>query len=60
MILYTNFRSQNVRKVDIECKFSTVVSIDFLHVYESKYCLQVYLENCRHKNSSTETQKLSG
>ena len=24
----------------------TVISIDSLFVYESKYCLQVYLDNC--------------
>ena len=31
---------------DIECKFFTVISFDSLLVYENKYYLQVYLDNC--------------
>ena len=31
---------------DIECGSSTVISINSLLVYENKYYLQVYLDNC--------------
>ena len=34
---------------DIECESSTVISIDSLLVYENKYYLQVYLDNCVYK-----------
>ena len=34
---------------DIECESFTVVSIDSFLVYENKYLLQVYLDNCAHK-----------
>ena len=34
---------------DIECESFTVISIDSLFVYESKYYLQVYLDNCPYK-----------
>ena len=33
-------------KVDIELKFFTAISIDFLLVDRNKYCLQVYSKNC--------------
>ena len=34
---------------DIEWKSFTVISIDFLLVYDNKYYLQVYLDNCAYK-----------
>ena len=34
---------------DIECDFFTVISIDSLPVYNSKYYLPVYLDNCTYK-----------
>ena len=34
---------------DIECESFTVISIDSLLVYENKYYLQVYLDNCFYK-----------
>ena len=34
---------------NIECKSFTIISIDSLLVYESKYYLQVYLDNCAYK-----------
>ena len=37
--VYTNFRALNVPEHDIECKSFTVISIDSLLVYESKYYL---------------------
>ena len=47
--VYTNFRELNVPEDDIECEYSTVISIDFLLVYENKYYVQVYLDNCAYK-----------
>ena len=34
---------------DIECELFTVISIDPLLVYEKKYYLQVYLDNCAYE-----------
>ena len=34
---------------DIECKSFTVISIDYLLVYNKKYYLKVYLDNCAYK-----------
>ena len=45
----TNFRGLNVPEDDIECESFTVISIDSLLVYKSKYYLQVYLDNCAYK-----------
>ena len=39
--VHTNIRVLNVPEDDI--------SIEFLHVYENKYYLQVYLDNCAFK-----------
>ena len=39
----------NVPEDDIECVSVTAISIDFLLVYENKYYLHVYLENCVYK-----------
>ena len=47
--VYTNFRGLNVPEDDIECESFTVISIDSLLVYENKYYLQVYLDNCAYK-----------
>ena len=43
---YTNFRGLNVPEDDIECQFFTVISIDSLLVYNNKYYLQIYSDNC--------------
>ena len=43
---YTNL---NVPEDDIECEVFTVISIDSLLVYENKYYLQVYSDNCDYK-----------
>ena len=45
----TNCRVLNVPEDDIECGSFTVISIDSLFVYEKKYYLQVYLDNCSYK-----------
>ena len=47
--VYTNVCALNVPQDDIECKYFTVISIDSLLVYENKYNLQVYLDNCAYK-----------
>ena len=47
--VYTNFRGLNMPKYDIECEYFTVISVDSLLVYENKYYLQVYLDNCAYK-----------
>ena len=47
--VYTNVCGLNVPEDDIKCESFTVISIDYLLVYESKYNLQVYLGNCAYK-----------
>ena len=44
-----NFRGFNVPEDDIERESFTVISIDSLLVYENKYYLQAYLDNCAYK-----------
>ena len=46
---YTTFRSLNVTDACIECESFTVISIDSLCIYENKYYLQFYLDNCPSK-----------
>ena len=36
-------------KDGVECESFTVISIDSLVIYENKYYLQVYLDNCAYK-----------
>ena len=43
---FTIFRGLNVTEDAIECESFTVISIDFLLIYDKKYYLQVYLDNC--------------
>ena len=38
----------------VECEFFTMISINYLLVYESKYYLLVYLDNCAYKIVDTE------
>ena len=47
--VYTYFRDLNVPKDDIECESFTVISTDSLLVYNKKYYLQVFLDNCAYK-----------
>ena len=47
--VYTNFRGLNVPEYDIECESLAVIFIDSLVVYDKKYYLQVYLDNCAYK-----------
>ena len=42
--VYTNFRGLNVPEYNTEYECFTVVSIDFLLVYEKKNYLQMYLK----------------
>ena len=41
--VYTNFRGLKVTDDDIEYEYFTVISIDFLRVFENKYYLQINL-----------------
>ena len=44
--VYTNFCGLNVPEYYIECESFTAISTDSLLVYENKYYLQVYSDNC--------------
>ena len=47
--VYANFRALHLSENDVEYESFTVISIDFLLVYESKYYLKLYLDNCPYK-----------
>ena len=47
--VYTNLCGLNVPEDDIECESFTFISVDSLHVYDNKYYLQVYLDNCAYE-----------
>ena len=47
--IYINFRGLNVPKDSVECKSFIIISIYSLLVYENKFYLQVYLDNCTSK-----------
>ena len=47
--VYNNFWGLNVPEDDQECELFTGISIDSLLVYENKYYLEVYLDNCAYK-----------
>ena len=47
--VYTNFHGVNVPEDDVECESFTVISIDSLLIYENKYYLQIYLDNCAYE-----------
>ena len=47
--IYTNFRGLNMSEDDIECESFTLISVDSLLIYENKYYLQVYLNNCAYE-----------
>ena len=49
--VYTNFLED-----DIECESFTVISIDSLLVYDNKYYLQVYLDNCVDKTINKQVR----
>ena len=44
--VYTNFRGLNVPVDDIECESFIFIPIDSLLVYDNKYYLQIYIDNC--------------
>ena len=46
---YTNFHDLNVPKDRVQYEPFTIIYIDLLLVYESKYYLQIYLDNCANK-----------
>ena len=47
--VYTDFPVAYMLEDDIESESFTVISIDSLLVYDSKYYLQVYLDSCAYK-----------
>ena len=47
--IYTNIYGLDVPENDTECEPFTVISIDALLVYEEKYYLQEYVDNCAYK-----------
>ena len=40
----------------IECESFTFISIDYLLIYEKKYYLQVYLDNCAYKIANKQME----
>ena len=42
-------RGLNVPENSVECEYFTISSNDSLLVYENKYYLQLYLDNCANK-----------
>ena len=53
--VYTSFRDLNVLEDGIECESFNIISIDSLLVYDKKYYLQVYLDNCAYKSVNKQT-----
>ena len=47
--VYTNFRGFSMSENDTECESFIVISLDLLLVYENKYHMQKYLDNCGYK-----------
>ena len=47
--VYINFRGLKVPEDDIECESFAVISINSLLVFENKFYLQVYLDNCAYR-----------
>ena len=52
--VYTKFCDFNVPEDGVECEFFTVISIDYILVCESKYYLQVYLDNWAYKTANEQ------
>ena len=53
--VYTNWHSLNVPEDTVECGSFKVISIDSLLVYDRKFYLQVYLDNCVYKSFDKQT-----
>ena len=47
--VYSDFRDSNVPEDGVECKSFTIISIDFLLVYDEKFFQKIYLDNCSYK-----------
>ena len=47
--VYINFCGLNVPEDDIKFESFPVISVDYLLVYNNKYYLPVYLDNCAYK-----------
>ena len=44
--VYTNIRGQDVPEDYMECESFTVISVYCFIIYEKKYYLKIYLDNC--------------
>ena len=53
--VYTNVHGLTVSGEDAEGESFTVISIDSLLVYQSKYYLQVHLDTCAYKTAKKQT-----
>ena len=53
--VYTNLRGLNVPEDGAGYESFRIISIDTLLVYESRYYLQVYLDNCAYKIVDKQT-----
>ena len=47
--VYTNFRGLNPPEDGVECESFAIIFFDSLLVYDNKFHLQVYLQNCAYK-----------
>ena len=47
--VYTNFWGVNVSVDGVKCECRTIISVNFLLVYDNKFYLQLYLDNCAYK-----------
>ena len=52
--IYTYFHNINIPEDGVECESFTIISIDYLLVYENKYYIKVYFDNCAYKIANTE------
>ena len=56
--VHTNFGALTMPKSDMELEFFTVISDESLLVYESKYYMQVYLNNCAYNIANKQMAEL--
>ena len=56
--VYTSFRDLIVPEDVIEFESFTIISVDSLLVYDRKYYLQVYLDNCAYKIVNKQMTKM--
>ena len=52
--VYTRFCGLNVLEDGVECESFTIISVDSIFVYQSKYYIQVYLDKFAYKIVKTK------